>query len=77
MDQKPLITVITVTRMTMSLVENCYLRPLHADRAMSQALLPAPKKENEALYWSATLSVRDATLSFWNWQSQNTKEYAQ
>lgn len=34
-------------------------------------------RDSEALNWSATLSVHDATLSSWNWQSQNPDGYAQ
>jgi UDP-glucose 4-epimerase len=37
----------------------------------------SPKKANETLTWSATLSVHDATSSSWNWQSQNPDGYAQ
>ena len=37
----------------------------------------SPKKANEVLNWSATLSVHDATASSWNWQSQNPDGYAQ
>jgi UDP-glucose 4-epimerase len=37
----------------------------------------SPKKANEALTWSATLSVHDATSSSWNWQSQNPDGYGQ
>ena len=37
----------------------------------------SPKKAYEALNWSATLSVHDATSSSWNWQSQNPDGYAQ
>ena len=37
----------------------------------------SPKKANEVLNWSATLSVHDATSSSWNWQSQNPDGYAQ
>ena len=33
------------------------------------------KKANEALNWSATLSVHDATSSSWVWQSQNPDGY--
>jgi UDP-glucose 4-epimerase len=39
--------------------------------------IASPQKANEALNWSATLSVHDATLSSWNWQSQNPEGYAQ
>jgi UDP-glucose 4-epimerase len=35
----------------------------------------SPEKANEALSWSATLSVHDATSSSWNWQSQNPEGY--
>jgi UDP-glucose 4-epimerase len=35
----------------------------------------SPKKANEALNWSARLSVYDATSSSWNWQSQNPEGY--
>ena len=35
----------------------------------------SPQKANEALNWSATLSVQDATSSSWNWQSQNPDGY--
>jgi UDP-glucose 4-epimerase len=37
----------------------------------------SPKKANEVLNWSATLSVNDATSSSWNWQSQNPDGYTQ
>jgi UDP-glucose 4-epimerase len=37
----------------------------------------SPKKANEVLNWSATLSVHDATSSSWNWQSQNPDGYTQ
>jgi UDP-glucose 4-epimerase len=37
----------------------------------------SPKKANEVLNWSATLSVHDATSSSWNWQSQNPDGYGQ
>jgi UDP-glucose 4-epimerase len=37
----------------------------------------SPKKANELLNWSATLSVHDATSSSWNWQSQNPDGYTQ
>jgi UDP-glucose 4-epimerase len=37
----------------------------------------SPKKANEALNWSARLSVYDATSSSWNWQSQNPEGYGQ
>lgn len=36
----------------------------------------SPKKANEALNWSAALSVHDATASSWAWQSQNPKGYS-
>jgi UDP-glucose 4-epimerase len=39
--------------------------------------LASPEKANEALNWSATLSVHDATSSSWNWQSQNPDGYGQ
>ena len=35
----------------------------------------SPKKANEALKWSATLSIHDAASSSWNWQSQNPEGY--
>jgi UDP-glucose 4-epimerase len=35
----------------------------------------SPKKANEALNWSSTLSIHDATSSSWNWQSQNPDGY--
>ena len=35
----------------------------------------SPQKANEALNWSATLLVQDATSSSWNWQSQNPDGY--
>ena len=37
----------------------------------------SPKRANEVLNWSATLSIHDATSSSWNWQSQNPDGYPQ
>ena len=37
----------------------------------------SPKRANEVLNWTATLSVHDATSSSWCWQSQNPDGYAQ
>lgn len=36
----------------------------------------SPKKANQDLNWTATLSVDDASSSSWSWQSQNPEGYA-
>lgn len=37
----------------------------------------SPKKANEVLNWSATLSIQDATSSSWFWHVQNPNGYAE
>ena len=36
----------------------------------------SPKKANDALNWTANLTIEDAVSSSWNWQSQNPDGYS-